>query len=45
MTLVQMADGLICQGLSEEQIISFFTNVMKVSREQAKGYYQQALRN
>ena len=45
MDRVQMADGLIRQGLSEEQIISFFTNIMKISREQAKGYYQQALRN
>lgn len=44
MDRVQVANGLIRRGLSEEQVISFFTNVMKISREQAKGYYQQALR-
>ena len=37
MTLVQMADGLIRRRLSEEQVISFFTNIMKISREQAEG--------
>lgn len=45
MTLVQMADGLIRRDWSEEQVISFFTNVMKISREQAERYYRQALRN
>ena len=45
MTLVQMADGLIRRRLSEEQVISFFTNVMKISREQAERYYRRALRN
>ena len=45
MDRVQVADGLIRRGWSEEQVISFFTNVMKLSREQAKGYYQQALRS
>lgn len=45
MDRVQVADGLIRRGLSEEQVISFFTNVMKISREQAEGYYRQALQN
>lgn len=45
MTLVQMADGLIRRDWSEEQVISFFTNVMKISREQAERYYRRALRN
>lgn len=39
---LQLVNGLLEQGKSEDEIINFLISVMKLSRQQAQNYYHQA---
>lgn len=42
---IQFVAGLIRQGQSKEQILSFLTTIMNIPQDQAEEYYRQATTN